>query len=458
MSSVRRPTSTRLAAVIAASLLAGGALPGSVVGGDGAPPRAHGPTAMLASEATLPSITPDSDLTATLTVWGWEAALNTLQQLAPDFEAAYPNISVEYVASPPADTYRNLQLAVSAGSGAPDISVIEDSHLAQFVDLGALADITEQAAPYLPLMNAYKWPPAQLDGRTYAMPWDSGPVAVYYRRDVFEQAGVDPGSIDTWADFLEAARTIKETTGVPMWQNAKARNDGRLFEKLAWQRGVGYVDAEGAVMLDQDPRVLEVLEYLGRFWEEDLALDNEEWTDPWYKAFADGEVATTVSAVWMGNFLKSWIAPEAAGQWGVFELPVWEQGDTRASNDGGSQLAILAQSDQQEAAWAYVEFHLGRYESQLAMYEHHDFFPSLEPTYADPFFEEPDPYFGGDQVRALFGRVVAEVPEAGVYSSDYQLMNGLLQSEIQRYARGEQTAQEALADAARLIRDQTRRP
>jgi lactose/L-arabinose transport system substrate-binding protein len=410
----------------------------------------------LAPDATLPPIEPNADLSADLVVWGWESATTTLQAVEDDFQAAYPNINVEYVITDPATTYQNLQLAVSGG-GLPDISVIEDSHLAQFVSLGALADITEQVTPYVPFMNDYKWQQATSEGRYYAMPWDSGPVAVYYRRDVFDAAGVDPGSIETWDDFYEAATTIKAETDVAMWQQSKARNSARLFETLLWQRGLGYVDADGAVILDTDPKILETLEYMGRFWEEGLAADNEDWTDPWYTAFADGTAATIVEASWMGAFFKSFIAPDAGGKWGVFEMPVWEADDPPTSNDGGSALAVLADSEQQEAAWAYVQFHLGRIESQLTMYEASDFFPALEPTYEDTAFHEPDPYFGDDKVRELFAGVVADIPNAGVYTADYQEMNTILAAEIQKYALGDQTAEEALANAAQTIRDQTGR-
>lgn len=463
MSSVRRTIAVVLATLLGVS--ACGGTSGPSAGGTqppapsvSAPSEAATASSTPAAVPTLPAISPDPNLSANLVIWGWESAINTLKEVEPDFKKAYPNIAVEYVAQPAADTYRNLQLAISAGSGAPDISVIEDSHLAQFVDLGALSDITEQVTPYVPFMNAYKWQAAQLDGRYYALPWDSGPVAVYYRRDVFEKAGVDPATIQTWEDFYQAAKTIKAKTGVPMWQNSTARNSGRLFEKLIWQRGLGYLDAAGAVILDKDPKILEVLEYMGKFWKEGLSLDNEEWTDPWYGAFADGGVATDVSAVWMGGFLKGWIAPKAEGKWGVFKMPRWQPTDAQASNDGGSQLAIFKQSKQQEAAWAYVQFHLGRYESQLLMYQKQDFFPSLDVTYEDPFYGEPDPYFGGDKVRTMFSEIVAEIPSAGMYTVDYQEMNALLMPEIQKFALGQQTAQETLANAAKLIRDQTQRP
>src|SRR5919198_1076490 len=104
------------------------------VGGGGGPERVSTPQ-------------PGAGTKGQLTVWGWDAAIKSLKVVDAGFQQAYPNISVKYVAKPPEDTYRNIQLALSAGSGAPDVSVIEDSHLAQFVKLGGLADLTDLVKP-----------------------------------------------------------------------------------------------------------------------------------------------------------------------------------------------------------------------------------------------------------------------------------------------------------------------
>ena len=398
------------------------------------------------------------ELSGSLEIWGTAVQLETLQVADEAFLAEYPNIDLEYVPRDTADTYQQIQLSVASGSGTPDITAFEDSRLKQFASLGVLVDLTERVEPYREQMNDFKWERVSWDGTPYAMPWDSGPVAVFYRRDVFEQAGVDPSSIQTWDDYYQAAQTIKEQTGVAMWQESRANSDARLFEMLLWQQGLGYVDAEGNVILDQDPRVLATLEYIGQYWENDLAIgDAQAWTEQWYQNFAQGEVASHVIAVWMGAFLKGFIAPEAEGEWGVFALPRWDETTPQASNDGGSSLAIFEASEDQEAAWAYIEFHLGRPESQLAMYEANDIFPSLETTYDAPFFNETDPYFGGQEVREFFTQVVTEIPDARIYTEDYAEMNALMQAEIQAYALGRQSAEEALANAAREIRSRTGR-
>lgn len=415
-------------------------------------------TFWVQAQTPADTLEPNPDLTGTLEIWVWQGAAEALQAADAEFNMYYPNIELNYVLRPTGDVYQQLQLGAVAGGGLPDVAAIESSHVRQFVELGILHDITDWVAPYVPLMNEFKWLELEMDGRYYGMPWDSGPVVLFYRRDIFEQAGVNAETIQTWEDYYEAAQTIMTETGVPMLQQATAQNNARLFEILMWQRGLGYIDPQdGSVILDRDEGILEILEFMGRFWQENLAVNAEEWTDAWYRNFNDGGVATHPGAVWMGTFFKDWMAPDAAGQWGVIRLPAWEAGGSQASNDGGSTLTILELSNQKDAAWAYAEFHLGRTDSQLTMYRETDIFPSLETTYDDPLFDEPDPYFGDQVVRRIFAEVVQEVPEAGIYNVDYQEMNNLMAEQIQRFAVGQVSAQDALAAAAREIRSRTGR-
>ena len=392
-----------------------------------------------------------------ITIWGWKDPLSALKLVDDSFGKAFPNVTLKYVQKSPLDTYQGLKLAVSAGSGAPDVVLLEDSNLAQFVGLGALADVTDKVKPYLKKMNAYKWNAATLKGRVYSMPWDSGPVAMYYRRDVFQKAGVDINSIKTWNDYVSAAKVIKSKTGVKMLPLAKARNDARLFETLLWQQGIGYTDRSGAVILDKDPRANLALGLIASLYKDDLTADFENWTDPWYKTMSDGQIATLPMASWMGGFLKGWIAPKTAGQWGVAPLPTFSGSRARASNDGGSHLAILESSKNKDAAWAYIEYHLGRPESQLAMYKGADLFPSLESTYSDPIFNEPDAFFGGQKSRQIFAEAVRTVPNATVYTADYAEINTLVSIELQKMALGKQNVTETLSNAAKSVRDRTRR-
>ena len=407
------------------------------------------------------------EISGNIVVWGWTAAIrDTIEAagLIDAFTAEYPNVTVEYVEKAPTAMYTDLPLAITAGEGACDVCLVESSNLAPIVYLGGLLDLTDRLEPYMDIMNAYRWPEAELDGKYYAMPWDSGPVVTYYRRDVFEAAGLpsDPESVNelvgTWDSYLETCRTIKAETGLYCFAHNRANNLARLYEMVLWQRGLGYYDAETGEITVDSPENIETLEMLGQFWDEDLVSDNLEWTDPWYAEFAGlpaeggAPVATLVEASWMEVFFKSWIAPGTAGLWGVAYMPAWEEGQPRAANDGGSTFVIPAQSQNPDAAWAFIEFMLGRPESQLAMFEVSGFIPALETTYDDPIFQVPDPFFADQVTRSVYLDVVQQIPAATVYGPDYGMMHAELQFAIQRYATGAATAEEALQTAAETIR------
>jgi ABC-type glycerol-3-phosphate transport system substrate-binding protein len=392
----------------------------------------------------------------TLTIWCWTGADGPLKSADASFAKAHPSIELNYVELKPSDLYQKLQLAAAAGSGFPDVSCIEDSHLAQFTKLGILADVTKQVAPYRKKIQPYKWTQATLKGRVYAFPWDAGPMALFYRRSVFKKAGVKASSIHTWNDFYRAGLKLKKI-GVPIWLQSKAQNDARFFEDLLWQQGLGYVDAKGRVVLDKNPKVLKTLEFMGKMWKSGILGDQAEWTDPWYAAINDGKVGTLPMAVWMGTFLKSWLAPKTSGDWGVVPLPAWTRNGAHTANDGGSALAILKSSSNFSNGWAYVQYHLGRADVQANIYRASDLFPSLQTAWRSPYMSEPDPYYGGQKDRLLFQKLAQQVPVAYIYSSDYEQMDSLMSAELQKYALGKETARQALKNAANAIRSRTGR-
>jgi lactose/L-arabinose transport system substrate-binding protein len=245
--------------------------------------------------------------------------------------------------------------------------------------------------------------------------------------------------------------------GIPIWLQSKGQNDARFFEDLLWQQGLGYVDAKGNVVLDKSPKIRSTLAFMGKMWNAGILGDQAEWTDPWYKSISDGQVATLPMAVWMGTFLKSWLAPKTAGEWGVLPLPRWTAKGADTANDGGSALAIMKSSSDQSDAWAYVQTHLGRADTQARIYQQTDLFPSLTTAWRSPFMRQPDPYYGGQKTRLLFQQLAAKVPVAHVYSSDYEQMNSLMSAELQKFALGKETAAQALSNAASSIRSRTGR-
>jgi len=397
----------------------------------------------------------------TLTVWWGEVWQNTLAGAVEDFQKDYPDIEIEQGVILNRNT--ELLLALSAGAGIPDIVALESSHLPQFVALKGLADITQETLPWYNKIDQGKWPATKdRNGRVYGMPTDSGPVALFYRRDVFEQAGFpsDPDSVhallDTWDDLYEVGKQIKAATGKFIFPQAKTNNDFRIFESLLWQQEAGYVDREGKLTINS-PKVVRTLEYLGKLWKEGLLLDTVWWTAGWYAALDAGMVATLPNAVWLGGSLWNWIAPESVGKWGVVPLPVWEKGGVRSANDGGSNLSITKACENKEAAWEFIKYIFTNKKYIMHAWEVEDWFPSLMECWDDPFVDEPVEFFGGQAYRKIFVEAAKVIPWWD-YTKDYYEMNSIMQVYVTAYALGKiESAEEALTKAAAEMRTRTGR-
>jgi lactose/L-arabinose transport system substrate-binding protein len=417
---------------------------------------------VTATPAPEPTAAPKP--TGKIVLWGWTAALrDTLEKtgVIEDFKQAYPDVEVEIVYYSPQDVYTNLPLAIMAGQGAPDVSLVENSHIAEYVHQGGLLDLTDRLQPYMDNIVEYKMSDCLMDGRYYCVPWDGGPVVLYYRRDVFEKAGLptDPAEVSaaiaTWDDYLQVCQTIKQETGLDCFAHNKANNYGRLYEMILWQQGLGYYDAETGEVTVDSPENIATLEKLGQFWQDDLVSDSLEWTDAWYGEMAslDEPVATLIEASWMDVFLKSWIAPGTAGKWGVAYMPAFTAGGARASNDGGSGFIIPSQTQNPEAAMAFVEFAMLQNEKYpLGSLALSGFIPSLKSTYDDSLFLTGDSFFAGQQTLQTYADVNAKIPTATVYGPNYRMMNSAVSTALQQYATGGVSAAAALKAAAEEIR------
>jgi lactose/L-arabinose transport system substrate-binding protein len=403
----------------------------------------------------------DDAVSGKIVVWAWATATDGLYEsgVMDTFAETYPDIEIELVNYGTADVYTNLALALTAGEGACDLCLVESSHVSEYVHLGGLTDLTDRIGDDVDNILPFRWQDVEYDGGLYAVPWDAGPVVLYYRRDIFEQAGLptEPEAvgelIPTWDAYFDTCQIIKEQTGHYCFQHSKANNNARMFEKVLWSMGGGYYDADsGDVTVASDDNIA-VLEMFGRFWEADLVSDSEEWQDPWYADFSDPElaVASYVGASWMDGNLRRWIAPDTAGLWGVAPMPAFYADGIRAANDGGSVFVIPEQSENKDAAWTLAAWISLNADITNQIFEQTGLFPSYLPAFDSPIFDTPDDFFAGQPVRRVYADALQEIPAATVYGPNYALMNEYVSVAIQHYATGEMSAADALEEAAQEI-------
>ncbi|NLR75183.1 ABC transporter substrate-binding protein [Leeia aquatica] len=336
-----------------------------------------------------------------ITVWAWDIAADALRKVTPAFNKQYPGVKVVVKELSTDQVYEQALAACAAkGQGLADVVMLENSaaekYWKQFPQCFATLERfgVQQLNKDFP---AFKWAELQAGGHTYALPWDSGPVAVFYRRDLYQQAGIDASKIETWDDFKAAGLKLSKATNgqVKMAMSNHLTGDS-WFSMLANQNRCSYFTQSGndiRITINQ-PTCVKAMSKL-----KDLVSSGIIGTGDWdgrLQALKANKAASAVDGAWYEGSIRDTM-PEQSGKWGVYLMPAFNKGGLRAANNGGSALAISGTSKSQDAAWAFVKFALATKDSQ-GIFLKNGLVPSYLPALHSPDVEAAQPYWGGQKI------------------------------------------------------------
>lgn len=346
-----------------------------------------------------------------ITVWAWEP---TLKQVVSDFRKEYPKVKVKLVnAGTGNDQYTALQNAVQAGSGVPDVAQVEYYALGQFALGKSLEDLSRYGAgEFKSDYSPGPWNSVTVDDAVYALPMDSGPMALFYNKKVLDKHQIAIPT--TWDEYLEAARALNAAD--PKAYITNDTGDAGFTTSMIWQAGGTPFKTRGTdvtVDLTADKGVTAFTEVWQKLIDEKLLAPVTSWSDEWYKGLADGTIATLATGAWMpANFASG--VESASGDWRAAALPQWEKGGEVSSENGGSSLAVMEAGKNKDLAYAFNEY-ANHSEGVQARIEA-GAFPATTADLSSPsFLDTPFPYFGGQKANEIFAVSASQVPEDWSY-------------------------------------------
>jgi multiple sugar transport system substrate-binding protein len=212
-------------------------------------------------------------------------------------------------------------------------------------------DLTDYPEAYL---NAGKGD----DGAVYGLPLRGHAQVLFYRKDVFEQLGLEPPT--TWGELETAAQTIREQTElnpIPMYYKVGAGQNLFIWLNMLWGSGGDIFDAEQRPIFNNEIGVQATQQYA------DYVKNN--LTDPSALTFDEGtateEMTKGRAAMFVGwswiyeNFTNPEIAaPEVLGNIGVVPAP--SNGGEPVSYGYIWPMGIMQSSQNQDAAWEYLKW------------------------------------------------------------------------------------------------------
>lgn len=296
--------------------------------------------------------------------WGSEIRRPVIDKIVADFNASQDEIEVKHTYSPWGDIWTKELAAIAAGN-PPDV-VINDinatairgkenqaMNLSEFIDDG----FSDKFYPEL-------WNATLYEGDSYGIPFNTDTRVLFYNKDAFEEAGLDPEAPPTtWAELEEYAAKLDVKNG---------DNYERLGFYPMW--GVGYdvwlLNANGenyfgpnhntdTVNINTETNV-EVLNWL-KSWRDRIGenvvnsfqaqIDSQQGNP-----FFSGDLAMIVQQPTFYTQISEYAEDL---NFGVAPMPEYEPGNGHTSWGGGFVAEIPEGSSDPEAAWKFIEYLTG---------------------------------------------------------------------------------------------------
>jgi multiple sugar transport system substrate-binding protein len=333
----------------------------------------------------------------TLTYWSWTPSAKA--QVAA-FEKQYPKVDVKLVnAGTGADQYTKLQNTIKAGSGAPDVAQVEYYAIPQFSLSESLLDLSSYGFDGLKSkFAASTWNSVTNGDKVYGLPQDSGPMALFYNKKVFDAHGIAVPK--TWDEYVTAAEKLHQADP-EAYIAADSGDAGFTTSMIAQAGGTPFTTKGDKVTVDlEDAGTKKWTSTWNELVEKKLLAKTVGWTDDWYKQLGNGQIATLITGAWMPGNLEASVA-DAKGDWRVAPMPTYDGSKAVTANNGGSAEVVMKQTKNPALAAGFLKW-LNSSKASTKIFMESGGFPSTTADLESSAFlnEEPE-YFGGQKINEV---------------------------------------------------------
>lgn len=294
--------------------------------------------------------------------------------LIADYQAANPNVTVNWT-DLPYDSVQQKLVTAAAGGTSPDVVNLNTQMALTLAGKGALVDLEaeatqEQKSIYVEsLYNS-----ARIGESVYAFPWYASPCIMFYNKALFEKAGITEIPSNFQASF-DMAKTMKDATGAYLY------NPSEFFNML-FQEGISILNEDRTAAAFNTADTVTLLESYKAMTKADY-LPKTQWGswDNEIKLFETGKLAIISSS---GSTLSR-IKDEAPDVYENIGVAAPLTGSTGLSQNALMNIVVPEASKNHEEAIKFAAY-ITSDASQLAFCKEVAIFPSTTAAIADEYF------------------------------------------------------------------------
>ncbi|GAB2894951.1 ABC transporter substrate-binding protein [Streptomyces mayteni] len=204
-----------------------------------------------------------------------------------------PEVTIQ--GSPFTDYWTKLRTQLSAGD-APCVVSIQSLRAANFTDvLMPIDSLAEEAGVDLSEFDQTALDGMRVDGDLYALPYDTGPVVMFYNQDLFDEVGAEPPRPGWTLDDFEAAAARFAEAGTPILASSV---EDLFVESLILGHNGGRVIAEDGTLDATNPAFAEGLDWMASLVEAGQATQAGSDSSADDNAYVNGQAGMYIDGPW----------------------------------------------------------------------------------------------------------------------------------------------------------------
>lgn len=392
-----------------------------------------------------------SDARGDITIWysNNESEIAWGKQMVSAWNADHPDEQVKAQEIPAGKSSEEvIGAAITAGNAPCLVFNTAPVAVPQFQKQGGLVDLSSftDGAAYIEKRTGDASSQYQdADGKYFQMPWKSNPVMIFYNKDMFAAAGLDPENpkLSTYDDFLATSRTLVESGAAP---NAIYPAPTSQFFQSWFDFYPLYAAETGGSQLVEDGKATfdnadgaAVAEFWKTLYSEGLAGKEQYQGD----SFADGQAAMSIVGPWAVSVYKD------AVNWGAVPVPTstgTPAADTYTFSDA-KNVGMFTACKNQATAWDVLKFATSE-EQDGQLLE----LTGQMPLRADLTTVYPD-YFAANPAYQQFGDQASRTVEVPSVPNSVAVWQAFRDAYTKSVITGDGDVAGSLGDAATKIND-----
>ncbi len=383
-----------------------------------------------------------------ITMWAWgERATETCKGPILEFEKLNPDVDVNTLNFGVSDAHNKVMTALVGGVGAPDIYYMEMEEIGRYIAVGGAQDITVEIEPYKDLFPPAYWKPYVYEGRVFGVPFDGGPSVVFYRKDIFDEEGVEFPK--NWQEYAQVGRKMaKDLDGDGEIDRYMGFTSSWFAQQWIQGRSGEITNKKSQVLFD-NPVVSEVVQWISDRIRKDRSMKYSDIGVPeTFEMIKKDKYVTIPIAYWYSGFglQKFGYRPGLEGKWRAARWLPWQKGDPpTGANAGGSGWIISPQAKNVKICVELLKYISTRKESQVHVALEYGVFPAnIEAL--EELGKQPSAFFGGQKVYQLLIEALKDTSPI-IYGPEWSVIFGSLRRAIERVVLEGAAVEEAIKDA-----------